>query len=129
MNKQIIATKFFNLGSFLEDEVLPELLKKFRQHHHHIVRLYIAKLVTLFDRGATWLNPNYAEAYYKLGLLFQKQQKWLEAATAFEEATKSGYLKLADAYCNLGKILFILGEFEESLRALQKAIKLEPEKS
>ncbi|MEM6404955.1 MAG: tetratricopeptide repeat protein, partial [Cyanobacteria bacterium P01_D01_bin.116] len=127
MNQKIIATQFLNLGAFLQNQVLPEILRGFRKHH--LIRPYIETAVISCYRWATWLNPNLAEAHYRLGRLFQKQQKWQEAAIAFDESTKIGDFKLADAYCNLGRVLVKLEQFEESIAALEQAIKLEPEQS
>ena len=125
MNQQVIATQFLNLGGFLQDQVFPELLRRFRQHH--LIRPYIETALIFCYRWATWLNPNLTEAHFRLGRLFQKQQKWQEAATAFEQVTKSDYFKLADAYCNLGLVQSKLKLLEESIFALHKAIELEPE--
>ncbi len=125
MNQKIIAACFFQFGSFLQKQVLPELFKKLREHH--LIQLYVETVVIYCYRWSTWLNPSFAEAHYRLGRLFQKQQKWQEAAIAFEQATNSNYLKLADAYCNLGRVLFKLKRFEESIIALKQAIELEPE--
>ncbi len=125
MNEKMIDLKIFNLGCFLQDQVMPKQLKKLRQHN--LVQLYIEAAVIYCYRWSTWLNPSFAEAHYRLGRLFQKQQKWQKAATAFEQATKSGCSKLADAYCNLGRVLFKLERYEESIVALKQAIELAPE--
>jgi len=125
MNQKIIATQIFYFGSFLQDQVLPKVLKKFRQHH--IIYSYIETATIACYRWAIWLNPSFTEAHYKLGRLFHKQQKWQEAAIAFEQVIKIGSFKLVDAYCNLGRVLLKLKRFEEGIGALQQAITLEPE--
>ena len=125
MNQKILATQFLNVGIFLQDQVLPEILRRFRQHN--LIQSYIETTAISCYRWAIWLNPSLTEACYRLGRLFQKQQKWQEAATAFEESTKIGDFKLADAYCNLGRVLLKLKQFEKSIAALEQAIKLEPE--
>ncbi|NER47331.1 MAG: hypothetical protein F6J92_11645, partial [Symploca sp. SIO1A3] len=103
MNQKIIATQIFYFGSFLQDKILPKILKKFRQHH--IIYSYIETATIACYRWAIWLHPSFTEAHYKLGRLFHKQQKWQEAAIAFEQVTKTGSFKLADAYSNLGRVL------------------------
>ncbi|NEP09405.1 MAG: tetratricopeptide repeat protein [Symploca sp. SIO2C1] len=125
MNQKMIDVQVFNLGCFLQDQLLPKQLKKLRQHN--LVQLYIEAAVIYCYRWSTWLNPSFAEAHYRLARLFQKQKKWQKAATAFEQATKSGCSKLADAHCNLGRVLFKLERYEESIVALNKAIELAPE--
>jgi len=126
MNKTIIAAQIFYFGSFLQNQALPELLKRFRQHN--IIHSYMEAATIACYGWAIWLNPSLVEAHYKLGRLFHKQQKWQKAATAFEEVTKnSSFKQLADAYCNLGRVLLKLKRFEEGIVALHQAIKLEPE--
>ena len=127
MNQKIIAAQFLNLGAFLQNQFLPELLSRFKQHN--IIQSYIETATIFCYSWAIWLNPNLAEAHYKLGRLFQKQKKWQEAATAYEESTKIGDFKLAEAYYHLGRMLLIQEQFEESIDALEQAIKLEPEQS
>ena len=127
MNQKIIAAQFLNLGAFLQNQFLPELLSRFKQHN--IIQSYIETATIFCYCWAIWLNPNLAEAHYKLGRLFQKQKKWQEAATAYEESTKIGDFKLAEAYYHLGRMLLIQEQFEESIDALEQAIKLEPEQS
>jgi len=117
----------FNLGCFLQDQLIPKLSEKYRKHN--LILLNIEKVVILFYRWAIWLNPKFSEASYKLGRLFQKQKKWQEAAITFEQVTKSDCFELADAYCNLGRMLFQLKRFEESVVALNQAIKLASEQS
>ena len=127
MDKKIIATWFFNLGCFLQDQVIPKLLEKSRKHN--LILLNIEKVVILFYRWAIWLNPSFSKASYKLGRLFQRRKKWQEAAIAFEQVTKIDCFELADAYCNLGRMLLKLKRFGEGAAALNQAIKLEPEQS
>ncbi|NEP09406.1 MAG: tetratricopeptide repeat protein [Symploca sp. SIO2C1] len=85
MNQKIIAACFLQFGSLLEKQVLPELFKKLREHH--LIQLYVETVVIYCYRWSTWLNPSFGETHYRLGRVFQKQQKWQEAATAFEQAT------------------------------------------
>jgi len=124
MNTNIIAVKMFSFGSFLQNQVLPKLLKTFRQHH--IIYPYIEAVLIVCYRWAIWLNPSLVEAHYRLGQLFQKQHQWQKAATAFEQVTKIGSFELADAYGNLGRVLSKLKKYEESIAALHQAITLEP---
>lgn len=127
MINKIIATQFLFFGIFLRTSILPKLLKISR--HHNLIVSYIEEVTIFCYHLAIFFDPSLAEAYYKLGRLFQKQGKPQEAIASFEQAIKSGYLELADAYCNLGQVLRRSRKLEESIISLYKAIELEPERN
>ncbi|NER47328.1 MAG: tetratricopeptide repeat protein [Symploca sp. SIO1A3] len=126
MHQKIIAARIFHFGSFLQNQVLPELLRRVRQHH--LIRAYIETAVIACYRLSIWLDYNSGEAHYKLGEIFQRQQKWQAAATAFEQVTKFGSFQIAHTYYNLGRMLFKLKRYEASIAALRQAIELNQKK-
>jgi len=105
---------------------MPKLLRRFRQHH--TIKPYIETAIIICYRWAAKLNPNLAEANYKLGLLLKKQQKWKESAIAFGKILKSDDFETVDVYKNLAKTLFKLERFEESIAVLNKGIEINPQK-
>ena len=125
MINKTIARQFLLFGDFLQQSVLPDLLQKFRQYH--LIFLYTETAIILAYRLAFLLDPSLAEANYKLGRLFQRQQKWQKAAKAFEKVKNSNYSEQADIYFRLGKVLLNLEKFDESVSSLRQAIELSPD--
>ncbi|MEM6403966.1 MAG: sulfotransferase domain-containing protein [Cyanobacteria bacterium P01_D01_bin.116] len=104
---------------------------KFYQNYSkniEIILPYIEAAIISCYKLAILLNPNFSEAHYKLGRLFQKQKKWQEAAIAFDQAIKNDCLNLADAYHRLGQTLLNAKQVEESIIASRQAIELEPDR-
>jgi len=67
-----------------------------------------------------------ADEYYRQGCEYYEQQKFDEAAKAFEKAVELNPDN-ADYHYNLGTTYCNLGKYEEALKHLKKAVKLAPE--
>lgn len=74
---------------------------------------------------ATKLNPNNAEAYYRLGLHYQSTNKHALAVKEFREALKVNP-NYAEAYFALGISLAHLGEYKQAIEKYRKAAEYDP---
>ncbi len=81
------------------------------------------------------LDPNYAEAYYKLGLAYGALGRKEEATGAYEKAVKV-YKRVtrrtpkdAEAHFNMGKANSKLGDYDEAIKAYKLAVQLKREDS
>ena len=72
------------------------------------------------------IKPDYADAYYNMGIELQKQSKLEEAIEAYNKALsiKPDY---ADAYYNMGMALQEQGKLEEAIEAQNKALAIKPD--
>jgi tetratricopeptide (TPR) repeat protein len=72
------------------------------------------------------LKPDYAEAYYNMGLAFQDQGKLEEAIGSYNKALslKPDY---AEAYNTTGNALQDQGKLEEAIASYNKALSLKPD--
>ena len=72
------------------------------------------------------INPDYAEAYYGMGITFIEQGKLEEAIEAYKKvlSLKPDY---ADAYNNIGAALQEKGELDEAIEAYNKALAIKPD--
>lgn len=87
--------------------------------------------VEAFKR-AIELDPDFAEAHYRLGLAYNATKKSDEAEKAFQDAVKA-YEKLtkrddknSDAFYLLGICYEKLGEYDDAVKALKEAVKTSP---
>jgi tetratricopeptide (TPR) repeat protein len=87
--------------------------------------------VEAFKR-AVELDPDFAEAHYRLGLAYNATKKSDEAEKAFRDAVKA-YEKLtrrdeknSDAFYILGLCYEKLGEYDDAVKALKEAVKTSP---
>jgi tetratricopeptide (TPR) repeat protein len=87
--------------------------------------------VEAFKR-AIELDPDFAEAHYRLGLAYNATKKSDEAEKAFRDAVKA-YEKLtkrdeknSDAFYLLGICYEKLGEYDDAVKALKEAVKSSP---
>ncbi|HXF85478.1 MAG TPA: tetratricopeptide repeat protein [Anaerolineales bacterium] len=71
------------------------------------------------------LNPNSAVAYYNLGVLLEKLERYAEAEDAFRQAIAKDPNDAA-AYSNLGNLLQKLGRYAEAEDAYRQAIAKDP---
>jgi tetratricopeptide (TPR) repeat protein len=84
-------------------------------------------------REATRLEPDFAEAHYRLGLALHATDQGEEADRAFEEAVKAFEKatkrdpKNSDAHFFLGLALGRLGKYDDAVRAFKDSIKHAPE--
>jgi tetratricopeptide (TPR) repeat protein len=78
-------------------------------------------------------NPEFAEAYYRLGLAHGVLNQEKESEAAYKKAIEL-YKKFvqenpkdADAFFNLGESYRYLRQYEDAVRAYKQAVKLQPE--
>ena len=72
------------------------------------------------------IKPDYAEAFYNMGVILQEQGKLEETVEAYNKALaiKPDY---ADAYNNMGLVLQEQGKLEEAVEAYNKALAIKPD--
>lgn len=74
------------------------------------------------------LEPEYAPAYNKLGVVYARRKEFERAETCFSQAITLDPT-LAGAYSNMGNIYQQKGWEERAMSAYEKAISLDPEHS
>ncbi len=82
--------------------------------------------IAQFER-AIELDPTRADAYYSLGLLYRKRDRWREALDAFDHAVASPSAP-AEAHCQLGEIrMEVFAQAPEALGHLLRAVEVDPD--
>lgn len=76
-----------------------------------------------FFEMATQVEPTSAEAWYRLGFMLQREQRYEEALVAFQAAVNHGYA----AYDSLGGIYLQLKRYAEAREVLLEGITIYPE--
>src|SRR3990172_7160409 len=74
----------------------------------------------------TALRPEYARAYYNLGAVYFKQQRWSDAARAFLAASERMPDQKADLYLNVGLAYYKLGSAQDAIEWFQKTLAARP---
>jgi len=71
-------------------------------------------------------NPNYADAYFNMGIAFKEQGKLAETIEAYKKALalKPDYAKV---YYNLGLALKDQGKLDDAIEVYEKAISIKPD--
>jgi tetratricopeptide (TPR) repeat protein len=83
-------------------------------------------------RRAVELDPDFAEAHYRLGLAYNATKQTDEAEKAFREAVKAFERRTkrdekdSDAFYFLGICYEKLGEYDDAVKALKEAVKTSP---
>lgn len=78
-------------------------------------------------------NPEFAEAYYRLGLTHAALEQKKESEDAYKKAIElykefvQENSKDADAFFNLGESYRYLHQYEDAVRAYKQAVRLQPE--
>ncbi len=72
------------------------------------------------------IMPENPDAHFNLGYIFLDRKEYASAAREFEEVIKLKPPYLSDAYVNLGIARYSAGHLEEALKALKKALPLNP---
>ena len=83
----------------------------------------------IFYRKALEKHDNFAVAQYNLGNTLYRQNKFEEAAGAYQKAIGSGGLAKADlakAYHNMGNSLLQSKKIAESIEAYKQALRINP---
>ena len=81
--------------------------------------------INSFEKAIS-LNPKYAEAYYNLGVAFQKTHKTDNAIESYKEAI-NGKHAYPSAHNNLGLILLGRGNLDSAIKSFEWAIAYNPE--
>ena len=71
------------------------------------------------------INPNYAEAYYNLGVIFGVLGEYQKAKDCFEKAIQLNP-GLVNARNNLGALFNLLGEHQKAIGCFEKVIEINP---
>lgn len=74
----------------------------------------------------TTLKPEYARAYYNLGAVYFRQQRWSDAARAFLAASERMPDQKADLYLNIGLSYYKLGSAQDASEWFHKALAAQP---
>ncbi|MEO5656580.1 MAG: tetratricopeptide repeat protein [Nitrospiria bacterium] len=74
----------------------------------------------------TALRPEYARAYYNLGAVYFRQQRWSDAARAFLAASERMPDQKADLYLNVGLSYYKLGSAQDAIEWFHKVLASEP---
>jgi len=77
-------------------------------------------------KKALEIDPHLAKAYYFKGLSLKAQGNYEEALTAFRQVAKQ-YPRDRVVRNEIGKIIYLLGRFDESVNEIQKVLKIDPE--
>ncbi len=96
---------------------------------------YYQKAITYFDQGeyakasvelknALKINPNYADAYYSLGLIQEKNKNWKGMHNNMLNAVKFNP-QHTEAILALAKLFLLSGEVEKSKEKLNEALSIE----
>jgi tetratricopeptide (TPR) repeat protein len=106
--------------------------QKFAPPHFHLGCLYaitdIPNSLTSALKEylkATSIDPDYAEAFSNLGVIYTQLGHAEQALQAYNSAIEKNP-GLADAHCNLGKLLDSQGKHDDSIKEYNTAIKLSP---
>ncbi len=84
-----------------------------------------ARAIALFER-AVHFDPARSDAYYSLGLLYRKRERWRDALAAFRRAAVPS--APAEAHCQVGEILTeVFARPGEALAHLRRATQVDPD--
>ncbi len=83
-----------------------------------------AEAVTAYQ-SAIALKPDYAEAYYRLGLTWRDLQKFGDALASYRQALaiRPDY---AEVHNNIGAVLQLQGKLDEALASYRRSVELKP---
>jgi SAM-dependent methyltransferase/Tfp pilus assembly protein PilF len=73
-------------------------------------------------RRAIEIDPDYAEAHYRLGMSYHRESRYLEAAAIYREALRHAP-DVAEIHCQLAEALVSAGQFSEAMCAYQEVFK------
>eukprot|EP00026_Physarum_polycephalum_P002321 Phypoly_transcript_02327.p1 GENE.Phypoly_transcript_02327~~Phypoly_transcript_02327.p1 ORF type:complete len:634 (+),score=66.57 Phypoly_transcript_02327:179-2080(+) len=74
---------------------------------------------------ALQINPNYAPAYYNMGVIFSEANHFDDALQYYRKAIEANPMYV-EAYCNMGVIYKNTGLLEEAVSYYEKALALNP---
>jgi len=70
-------------------------------------------------------NPNDAEAYYNIGIVYYSEKKYDESKGQFQKAIEI-YPDFAEAYYSLGVVYYAEANYDKAIEAFSKAIQIDP---
>jgi tetratricopeptide (TPR) repeat protein len=70
-------------------------------------------------------NPNDAEAYYNIGIVYYGEKKYDESKAQFQKAIEI-YPDFAEAYYSLGVVHYAEANYDKAVEAFLKAIQIDP---
>ena len=76
---------------------------------------------------AVALNPNGSEAYLFLGGIVGSSGRWDESVSYIQMSIRLDPLPTPSKYCILGRSYFMLGQYDEAVIALKKALQANPD--
>jgi adenylate cyclase len=76
---------------------------------------------------AVALNPNGSEAYFYLGGIVGCSGRWDESVSYIQMSIRLNPIPTASKYQMLGRTYFMLGQYDEAVAALKKAIQTNPD--
>ena len=116
------------LGTLNLDQALRLAKKKANEGYPEEAKRIYQNILEKFpgNKKALAFKPDYADAYYKMGIALQVQGKLEEAIEAYNKALaiKPDY---AGAYYNMGIALQVQGKLEEAIEAYKKALSIKPD--
>jgi protein O-GlcNAc transferase len=116
------------LGTLNLDQALRLAKKKANEGYPEEAKRIYQDILEKFpgNKKALAFKPDYADAYYKMGIALQVQGKLEEAIEAYNKALaiKPDY---AGAYYNMGIALQVQGKLEEAIEAYKKALSIKPD--
>lgn len=74
---------------------------------------------------ALTINPNYAPAYYNIGVIYSESNHFEEALYYYNKAVEANRMYV-EAYCNMGVIYKNTARLEEAITYYEKALVLNP---
>ena len=70
-------------------------------------------------------NPNDAEAYYNIGVIYYNEKKYDSAKVQFNKAIEI-YPDFAEAYYSIGVVYYAEANYDKAIEAFSKAIQIDP---
>ncbi len=70
-------------------------------------------------------NPNDAEAYYNIGVVYYGEKKYDESKAQFQKAIEI-YPDFAEAYYSIGVVYYAETNYDKAIEAFSKAIQIDP---
>jgi len=132
------AEAYYNMGVAYGKLGYKESLSLERVEREYRLRLYIEEEIKAYKQ-AIRINPDYAEAYYNMGLAFYSSRIWdaipslLKAIEAYRQVIRIDpnyvgiYDNLVKSYNDLGTAYGIRGRYYEAMDAYRRAIQIKPD--
>ena len=134
----VLATKLCLEKNYNEaKKVLSEILKVcINDSEVMVMMVEILIAENKLTQAKKWLDnivelyPNYPDALYNLGVFYSNQKQWKKAVKTYEKSIdlydKDSKIEIADAYQNLGCVLWEDRRREEALDAWKTSLKYNP---